>query len=193
MKLYISNPHTKAVTTIYEINSIISNLNNLFSLAEEYNRCTEENQKLRSETLPIYEEQEQRSALILTSLETKRTELSNKLRQASNFHVIEKKKLQIELQDIENQIGLHYNNYSRAKSSVSAIICKITENESFIDSHPLLATIHSHQLMVTKELNPAIKKLSKLIKTPLVTYNPTSMFYIEKFEFYNEDKFEQEL
>ena len=192
MKLYINNPPSQTINIIAQINNIVNRLNELYSNAEQYNICTEENHKLRSETLPMYEEQEIKSANALSALESKKTKLTNAIKHIQPLQLVEKKKLQNELAEIENQIGIYYNNYTRAKSSVGAIIQKITDNNDFIDTHPLLSTIHTHKQIIAKELNPAIKQLSKLINIPLVTYEPTSMFYIEKYEIANEDKFELE-
>lgn len=190
MKLYISNPSTKATSTLEEINKIISKLNNLYDSACTYNQCAEENQKLRSETLPIYEGQERYHANMLSKLEETKRQIEHDLKHLSPLQLAEKFKLTQKMDSVEREIGVYYNNYQRARASVSEIIKKISANEDYIDSTPLLPTIHAHQHMITKQLNPAIKKLSKLIQTPLTTYNPSSMFYIERFQFENEDKFE---
>ena len=188
----MNNPSSKAITTINEINNIVNKLNELFNTSCEYNIRAEENQKLRSETLPIYEEQEIIYANIIVRLEHEKDQLNTKLKQLNPLHLNERKRLQHELTEKENQIGLHYNNYSRAKNCVSEIIKKISANEEFLDAHPLIPTHLAHQHIIVRELNPAIKKLSKIIKTPLVLYNPTSMFYIERFELSSEERFELE-
>ena len=188
----MNNPSSKAITTINEINNIVNKLNELFNTSCEYNIRAEENQKLRSETLPIYEEQEIIYANIIVRLEHEKDQLNTKLKQLNPLHLNERKRLQHELTEKDNQIGLNYNNYSRVKNCVSEIIKKISANEEFLDAHPLIPTHLAHQHIIVRELNPAIKKISKIIKTPLVLYNPTSMFYIERFELSNEERFELE-
>ena len=188
----MNNPSSKAITTINEINNIVNKLNELFNTSCEYNIRAEENQKLRSETLPIYEEQEIIYANIIVRLEHEKDQLNTKLKQLNPLHLNERKRLQHELTEKDNQIGLNYNNYSRVKNCVSEIIKKISANEEFLDAHPLIPTHLAHQHIIVRELNPAIKKISKIIKTPLVLYNPTSMFYIERFELSSEERFELE-
>ena len=190
MKIYIKQPSHSAHTIVYQINETINKLNLLTDLAVEYNRCVEENKKRKNETLPIYKDQETRYSQLLSKLEQKQNRIENELSQLSAVHIVEKKRLQHDLSIVKSDIAINYNNYSRARHSVSEIIKKMDLNSAFIETNPLDETTEQHHNLIIAELNPAINLLSKTINTPLFEHNPNIINYIERYEIANEESFE---
>lgn len=190
MKIYIKQPSQNAYTIVNQINETINKLNSLTELAIEYNRCVEENKKLKNEALPIYKDQETRYAQLLSELEQKQNRIENELSQLSAVHIVEKKRLQHNLSIVKSDIAINYNNYSRARYSVCEIINKMDLNSAFIETHPLDETTEQHHDLIIAELNPAINMLSQVINTPLFEHNPNIINYIERYEIANEESFE---
>jgi len=178
------SPHSLELIT--QANVIIKKLNGIVSDIQSTQNLEAENHNIQDEILPLIKDQQYHFSKRITELEAKKKTILDELSSLGSIHIVERKKLNHELQNVEDEISLNCNNFLRVRDNHNDTIDKLVKNKEFIDAHPLEALLEKYSIACTSELNPIIKKLSTALNIKLQPIDPTTPQNLSEFTLENE-------